>query len=401
MHSFPVAFLLCTVAAALSAGADGVAVIAHRGWHQAPGVKGAENSIAGLRAAQNAGFWGSEFDVQMTADEVLVVRHDDKIRGTNIWEHRYADIADFALPNGERLPTLDEYLDQGAKSRSTMLVLEVKTEGGNAKACRLADLCVEAVRRHGLLETNRIMFISFNNAACKHLAETLPEFEVQCITTRDPAKVAADGVSGIDFYFGDYATASRSNWIARAHALGLSVGAWTVNTTSDIDTTIARGVDAITSNYPDRVRDRLGAAERTLPIPIAPWTGIGDADLAAGIRADFAAWSVQHGLVEPDDGDRIVIGSAGNDIDGDGHSAWDEFVALTDPTNRTDVFQARISFDANGRPAVEWAPNRPDVRDYELQATASLDEPFAPVDSAGDGRDPARFYRVEVRLRSE
>ena len=229
----------------------------------------------------------------------------------------------------------------------------------------------------------------------------MPGFEVQCITTRDPATVAADGVSGIDFYFGDYASASRSNWIERAHALGLSVGAWTVNTTNDIDATIARGVDAITSNYPDRVRDRLGTAERMLPIPTAPWTGIGNVEFEAGVRGDFAAWSAQHGLVEPDDGDRILFGSARNDVDGDGRNAWEEFVALTDPTNRTDVFQARISFDADGRPVLDWTPNRPDLRDYELQATASLDKPFEPVDDPGDGLDPARFYRGEVRLRNE
>ena len=257
------ALLVFLVAA--SAAADGrVAVIAHRGWHKAPGV-GAENSIAALAAAQDAGFWGSEFDVHMTLDERLVVRHDDKIRGTNIWQQTYADIADFALSNGERLPTLDEYLSQGSRSKSTMLVLEVKKEGGDAAACRLADLAVEAIRRHGLLSPDRIMFISFSNAACKHLAEMLPGFQIQCVTTRSPDLVHADGVPGIDFSYSDYAADSRSNWIARAHELGMTVGAWTVNETNAIDSTIARGVDAITSNYPDRVRDRLDFLELALP----------------------------------------------------------------------------------------------------------------------------------------
>ena len=45
--------------------------------------------------------------------------------------------------------------------------------------------------------------------------------------------------------------------------------------------------------------------------------------------------------------------------------------------------------------------NRPDERDYELQATASLDEPFEAVGDPGDGRELARFYRVEVRLKGE
>ena len=259
------AALALLLLAAFSAEADGrVAVIAHRGWHRAPGV-GAENSIAALAAAQDAGFWGSEFDVHMTLDERLVVRHDDKIRGTNIWQQTYADIADFALSNGERLPTLDEYLSQGSRSKSTMLVLEVKKEGSDAAACRLADLAVEAVRRHGLLSPDRIMFISFSNAVCKHLAAKLPGFQIQCITTRDPDLVHADGVPGIDFLHSDYASASRSNWIARAHELGMTVGAWTVDATNAIDSTVSRGVDAITSNYPDRVRDRLGFLELSLP----------------------------------------------------------------------------------------------------------------------------------------
>lgn len=124
MHSFPVAFLLCTVAAALSAGADGVAVIAHRGWHQAPGVKGAENSIAGLRAAQNAGFWGSEFDVHMTADEVLVVRHDDKI-------HNRPDKRDYELQATASLDEPFEAVDDPGDGRelARFYRVEVRLKG--------------------------------------------------------------------------------------------------------------------------------------------------------------------------------------------------------------------------------------------------------------------------------
>jgi glycerophosphoryl diester phosphodiesterase len=263
LAALPAAWLFLATA---SAAADGrVAVIAHRGWHRAPGVVGAENSIAALRAAQEARFWGSEFDVHMTLDERLVVRHDDKIGGTNIWQQPYAAIADFVLPNGERLPTLDEYLAQGSRSKSTMLVLEVKKEGGDTAACRLADLAVEAVRRHGLLSPDRIMFISFSNAACKHLAEKLPGFQVQCVTTRDPDLVHDDGVPGIDFSYSSYTSASHSNWVDRAHELGMTVGAWTVDATNAIDSMVACGVDAITSNYPDRVRDLLGSLELSLP----------------------------------------------------------------------------------------------------------------------------------------
>jgi len=49
-------------------------VIAHRGAFKKNGFP--ENSIASLREAIRLGCTGSEFDVRMTADEVLVVNHD-------------------------------------------------------------------------------------------------------------------------------------------------------------------------------------------------------------------------------------------------------------------------------------------------------------------------------------
>ena len=351
------AILALLLLAAVSTAADGrVAVIAHRGWHRAPGV-GAENSIAALAAAQEAGFWGSEFDVHMTLDERLVVRHDDKIRGTNIWQQTYADIADFALSNGERLPTLDEYLSQGSRSKSTMLVLEVKKEGSDAAACRLADLAVEAVRRHGLLSPDRIMFISFSNAACRHLAAKLPGFQIQCITTRNPDLVHADGVPGIDFLYSDYASSSRSNWIARAHELGMAVGAWTVDATNAIDSTVSRGVDAITSNYPDRVRERLGPLE------------LADPRFTSGIFAAFAhegarkrtdtpvpvpfAWlddAFPRRAYFPAEFHALAL----SDPDGDGLETWAEYLCGTDPSDPSSRLLATIEIGPDGEPLVGW-----------------------------------------------
>ena len=249
-----------------------IAVIAHRGWWQSPNAGGAQNSLAALKAAQDAGFWGAEFDIHMTVDEVVVVRHDNQIRGTNIWQHVYADIAETRLPNGERMPTLDEYLAQGAKCRTTMLVMEIKPEGyaANAasapRACRLADLGIEGLRRHGLLSTNRVMFISFSNDACRHIAEKLPGFRVECLTAQPPENVRAKGISGIDFEQSSYAT--HAEYVQVARQLGMTVGAWTVDSTNQINRAINWGLDAITSNYPDRVRDLLrtaGVEEATIP----------------------------------------------------------------------------------------------------------------------------------------
>lgn len=45
-----------------------IAIVAHRGFWNCDEAGMAKNSIASLAMAQKNGFWGSEFDVNMTAD---------------------------------------------------------------------------------------------------------------------------------------------------------------------------------------------------------------------------------------------------------------------------------------------------------------------------------------------
>ena len=79
-------------------------IIAHRGFWNVEGIS--QNSLASLRKAAEAACWGSEFDVWMTLDSVLVVNHDGKIGNYDIQNVNYADIRNLKLSNGEILPTL-------------------------------------------------------------------------------------------------------------------------------------------------------------------------------------------------------------------------------------------------------------------------------------------------------
>ena len=65
-------------------------VIAHRGyWKQAGSAK---NSISSLINAQTIGVYGSELDVHITADKVVVVNHDDSIQGHDINTSTYSEL---------------------------------------------------------------------------------------------------------------------------------------------------------------------------------------------------------------------------------------------------------------------------------------------------------------------
>ena len=72
----------------------GTAIVAHRGYWNCEEAGYAKNSIASLKCAQQAGVWGSEFDVRITSDNVVLVFHDSKIDGKRIEHHPYSEFKD-------------------------------------------------------------------------------------------------------------------------------------------------------------------------------------------------------------------------------------------------------------------------------------------------------------------
>ena len=60
------------------------AIVAHRGFWNCEAAGYMENTIASLKAAQDNGLWGSEFDIHITSDDVVLVNHNDNIQGVKI-----------------------------------------------------------------------------------------------------------------------------------------------------------------------------------------------------------------------------------------------------------------------------------------------------------------------------
>ena len=120
--------------------ADNV-VIAHRGGWKKNNLP--ENSIASLRYAISLKCAGSEFDVRMTADDSLVINHDPDYHKLPIEKINYADLAVFKLSNGEKLPTLREYILAGMKdNNATKLICEIKpSEISKERGTAIAQSC--------------------------------------------------------------------------------------------------------------------------------------------------------------------------------------------------------------------------------------------------------------------
>ena len=240
------------------------AIVAHRGFWKSEAGGMSENSIASLKAAQDNGFWGSECDVHITADDIVIVNHDGTIGGKKIATHNYEDFAQDLLPNGEKRPTLDEYLVQAAKSRGTKLIIELKPQAKEEREDLLVEKVIAALKDHKLYDPERVLFISFSRHICEVIAAGHPQFINQFLSsefTKDenPANYAARGINGVDYHFKMFVL--HPAWVKTAHQLGMSVNAWTVNGKKDIQEMINLGLDAITTNEPLLTRELLGDKE--------------------------------------------------------------------------------------------------------------------------------------------
>lgn len=239
-------------------------VVAHRGYYKSRGDS--ENSLSALKAAQELGIFGSEFDVWITTDGVVVVNHNASYptdpKGQRIDTHTYDDIKDVTLSNGEKIPTLGQFLDQGLEHPEMKLVLEIKTQGTRAKNDRIVDACVKAVKEKNML--NQIIWIAFDYENCLRVHNALPEAIVQYLNgDKTPAELKRDGIIGLDY---SNAVMSRNmNWIDQAHSLGMLVNVWTIDNPSDMIRYIRNKVDFITTNYPEICKRYTGQYSQQSP----------------------------------------------------------------------------------------------------------------------------------------
>ena len=230
-------------------------VIAHRGYWDAPGS--AQNSIRALVKADSIGCYGSEFDVWLTSDGVAVVNHDSTFKGVKIEDSPYSAVKNLKLSNGEKLPTLDEYLTAAEKLPNLRLVCELKAHSNRQRENAAVDSVLSAVKRHGL--ENRTDYISFSAEAFKRFIAKAPKgTEVYYLTGEMiPEQIAHFKGAGQDYHYSWFK--KHPDWITRSHELGLKVNAWTVNRADDLQWCIDNDVDFITTNDPELLQKLIAS----------------------------------------------------------------------------------------------------------------------------------------------
>lgn len=229
-------------------------VVAHRGAFKKNNLP--ENSIASLREAIRLGCAGSEFDVRMTADDSLVINHDPNYHQLPIEKHSYAELLAFPLANGEKIPTLREYLLAGkTNNKTTTLVVEIKpSETSKERGKRIAEKVLDLVG--ALHMRKKVIYISFDYDMLQHLHNLDATAHTQYLNgDKSPLQLKQDGINGADYHYSVFH--KNPDWIQMAKDNGILLNAWTVNDKAIMDWLLSAGFHYITTNEPEGLFEKV------------------------------------------------------------------------------------------------------------------------------------------------
>ncbi|MDR1205387.1 MAG: glycerophosphodiester phosphodiesterase [Peptococcaceae bacterium] len=226
--------------------------LAHRGF----AGEYPENTMLAFERAIEAGCDGFETDVQLSADSETVLIHDETVDRTTdgsgvVCELTLEQIRRLDAGEGERAPTLAELL-RLVRERGLWLNIELKN--GMAPRPGMEAAVIRQVRAFGL--TERVILSSFNHRSmvlCKQLAPEIRTGLLYMQPLHEVQKYAR--TCGADAIHPHYLLATRDpDLTPLCREARVAMNVWTADDPDVIAQLAQANVNAIISNYPNRVR---------------------------------------------------------------------------------------------------------------------------------------------------
>lgn len=222
-------------------------VIAHRGAWKKHDVS--NNSMSSLKYAIELGCEGTEIDVWMSQDDVVVLAHDHEVGGKVVEKTPVSELMKIALKKGDFVPTLEETISFVKKQNKTKLVIEIKgTKVGKA----ISDSVVHLV--HRMNAQGWVNYISFGLEYLTRVKGLDPTAEVAYLAgNKSLEELKEAGMDGIDYHINEYN--KDSELVEKAKNIGFSTNVWTVNKEEDLRKMLDKNVDYITTDEPELLFD--------------------------------------------------------------------------------------------------------------------------------------------------
>lgn len=226
-------------------------VVAHRGCRNEDESR-YENTIASLKYAQSCGVDAVEFDLQLTADEKIIVFHGPILPGTNtnVQNITYKEARSFKLPGGHNLPTLEEWFIQAKKHKEVTIILEFKAQKTKERETKMVEQAMALAKSMNM--GKQLEYTTFSEWMAAEIHRIDPAAKVlflkSGIIVPDAEYARSKGYNAISYDLSGFM--NNPQIIDQARALGIETTLWIANDFELYDWAYRHGVDYISTDHP-------------------------------------------------------------------------------------------------------------------------------------------------------
>lgn len=239
--------------------------------HRGAGGTAPENTVAAFKDGRASGADFIEIDVQLSADGVPFLFHDDTpARTTDVEEvfpgratdpitsFTWAELQQLDAGSsfderftGERIPHLDDAV--AVATRTTGVYIEIKNPRNSPGIEQLvADELRNDPAWRKLVAADKVQVIGFDTASNRRFAELAPEVPLQQLTGVVPGEaVLAEWATYADSVGANYRALTAQD-VTRVKSAGLVMSVYTVNSPEAVQAVVDLGVDAVTTDFPSQ-----------------------------------------------------------------------------------------------------------------------------------------------------
>ena len=234
-----------------------VKILAHRG-NASTGSEFTtdENTLDALKRAQECNFDGIEFDVHLTADGELVIRHDNKIvDGLSCQGSTFEEVRAHVLPFGHQIPTLREWLEQAKQTPHIVQLLEIKSHKGEREKELIAK-SLEIIRELDMVD--QMYMLSFKASTLDEVLRQEPKMKVVLNSSSlhhslTPEQVKEKGYTAVSYNIN--VILNHLEWIEQFRSYGIETFLWMVNSPYTLNIAKELGFTWATTDFYDVITE--------------------------------------------------------------------------------------------------------------------------------------------------
>lgn len=201
-----------------------------------------ENTLESFMRAIELGANAVELDVRLTKDTQLIVSHDDNLKRVFGKDVRIdeAELKELKRITENRVVTLEEAL-RFIGEKAERILIELKEAGYEKKVLDIIG---------GENLKDRVIIVSFHEEALARIRSIDKEIETGLVYAKFKKPIDAALRLNAQYLVPLYRFVHSAD-IKKAHESNLKVIVWTINTLTEAQNYIAKGVDGIATDKPD------------------------------------------------------------------------------------------------------------------------------------------------------